>query len=324
MKRTKRKYIFWLAIFSGIFIGYLVLNTYLFNGIRPKQIDTNGFHANYFSSDNTDNQVTIILIGGGQWGDYWGQEFAKRGYVGLSLPYTGNRGLPTLIEEIPLEYFEQAVDWLQEQPQVNPKKIIVMGASKNAELALLLASTFPDQINGVIAYAPSSVVWSNTVLPYSSEKLKPTWTYRQNPIPYIPMEKIKAPNSKTIETLTYWKEGLNNHAKVEKYEIQVEKINGPILLFSGKDDQVWPSSFMSNMIEERLKANNFKFGFENIRYKNAGHLISSNPDVISSSQKGQMKISGKTYDFEFGGTVEGDQEAKKDARNKILKFLSTL
>ncbi|MEO0900275.1 MAG: acyl-CoA thioester hydrolase/BAAT C-terminal domain-containing protein, partial [Bacteroidota bacterium] len=34
--------------------------------------------------------------------------------------------------------------------------------------------------------------------------------------------------------------------------IPVEKIAGPILLLSGRDDQVWPSATMSDMMEERL------------------------------------------------------------------------
>ena len=93
------------------------------------------------------------------------------------------RRLTKLPEEINLEYFENAIKWLQKQPEVDPDKIIVMGASRNAELSLVIASIFPKLVGGVIAYAPSSVSWSNTVLPYNSNDLKPSWKYQGIDIP---------------------------------------------------------------------------------------------------------------------------------------------
>jgi uncharacterized protein len=156
-----------VAIVALSIVGYFFLDYILFDGVKPKYVSENGFRSTLFSNKNAENRPTIILIGGGHWGDYWGQEFAKSNYVGLSLPYYREEGLPQLMEEIPLEYFEKAVLWLKKQPEVNPDKIIVMGASRNAELALLIASFFPNNIHGVIAYSPSSVSWSNTVLPVS-------------------------------------------------------------------------------------------------------------------------------------------------------------
>ncbi|WP_052158402.1 acyl-CoA thioester hydrolase/BAAT C-terminal domain-containing protein [Lacinutrix jangbogonensis] len=189
--------------------------------------------------------------------------------VGLSLPYTRKEGLPKLPEEIDLEYFENAIKWLSNQKEVNPHKIVVMGASRNVELALVVASIFPEIVSGVIAYAPSSVTWSNTVLPYNSNEMKASWKYNGSNIPFIPMDKISGNDSGKIKMIEYWKNGLSKTAFVNKATIKVEKINGPILLFSGSDDKVWPSLIMANMIEKRLKENNFKHPFHNIVYKNA-------------------------------------------------------
>lgn len=205
----------------------------------------------------------------------------------------GKEGLPKLPEEIELEYFENAIGWLVEQPEVNPDKVVVMGASRNAELALVLASTFPKKISGVIAYAPSSVSWSNTVLPYNSNEIKASWKYKGIDIPYVPMNKISGSNSDTINTLNYWKSGLNKIDFIEKAAIQVEKIQGPILLLSGKDDKVWPASLMANQIEQRLQEYQFKYSFQNIKYDNAGHLISRDPDNPTSPRTVTMLIDGK-------------------------------
>ena len=304
--------------------GYFVLNNILFDGLQPKVIDENGFKAHYYAKPETENKTTVVLLGGGQWGDYWGVEMAKSGYVGLSIPYTKLDGLPKLPEEIPIEYFERALKWLRKQPEVNPDKIVVMGASRNAELALVIASSLPDLVSGVIAYAPSSVSWSNTVLPFNSDKVKASWTYRGKDIPYVPMDKISGSNSDTINTLEYWNTGLNKEEFVKDAAIEVEKIKGPVLLFSGKDDQVWPSSRMADLLEERIDANQFEYQFQNIQYDNAGHLISGNPESNSEQRTGTMNIQNKQYFYHYGGTEDGDFKAKQDAENKVMQLIENL
>lgn len=317
----KKKYIFLLGITVILVVGYLITNNILFNGIKAKPINKHGFQASYFAKDDLKNKTAIIIIGGGQWGDYWAQEFANKKMVGLSIPYFGKENLPRLPEEIDLEYFENAIKWLGKQKEVDAEKIIVMGASRNAELALVIASTFPNIISGVVAYAPSSVSWSNTVLPYSSNKLKPSWKYKGIDIPYIPMEKITGNDSDEVNVIEYWKNGLSKTDIIDKASIKVEKISGPILLFSGIDDMVWPSSEMADMIEKRLKDNNFKYPYKNIKYQNAGHLISSNPSQNSGLRTGKININGKNYNYQFGGTDDGDFKAKKDAKMKLMNFL---
>jgi len=105
---------------------------------------------------------------------------------------------------------------------------------------------------------------------------------------------------------------------VEKASIKVENINGPILLFSGNDDKIWPSSKMADMIEKRLEKNEFKHPFQNIKYDNAGHSISNNPDDKSNNRTGIMTFDGKDYEFEFGGNTDGNFKAKQDARIKLM------
>lgn len=318
-----KKYIIGIGIIAFLLIGYFVVDSFLFDGFQPKVINENGFQANYFVKEDAEKQTAVILIGGGQWGDYWGEQFANNGFAGLSLPYIRQEGLPKLPEEIDLAYFENAIKWLKTQPTIS-NNIVMMGASRNAELALLIASTFPELVNGVVAYAPSSVSWSNTVLPYNSNDLKPSWKYKGLDIPYVPMEKISGNDSDKIKMLEYWKNGLEKTDAVTKAMIQVEKINGDILLFSGKDDMVWPSVFMANMIEQRIKESDFKPDFQNIQYKKAGHLISSNPEGRSDFRTGKMNIDNKDYEYEFGGTEEGDTKAKQDAKIKLFEFLEQI
>jgi pimeloyl-ACP methyl ester carboxylesterase len=213
--QKNRKHIFSIGLIALVVVGYFIADTILFNGIKPKPIYKAGFIANCYAKENGKSKTAVILIGGGPWGDYWAQEFVRNDMVGLSIPYSGQEGLPRLPEEIDLAYFEKAINWLKERTEVDPNKIIVMGASRNAELALIIASTFPESVSGVVAYAPSSVSWSNTVLPYNSDALKPSWKYKDIDIPYVPMEKITGSESNSIDLMAYWVSGLTKTDFVE-------------------------------------------------------------------------------------------------------------
>ena len=313
-----------LLLLIALVAGYFILDDLLFDGVKPIQVQGEEFKADFYAQPGTENQTAVVLLGGGQWAGYWGVEFAKRNFVGFSLPYTNMEGLPKLPEEVPLEYFEAAVNWLAAQPEVNPDKIVIMGASRNAELALILASKLSSQITGVVAYAPSSVSWSNTVLPFSSDTIKAGWTYKGQDIPFVSMEKIEGNTSTTIKTLEYWNSGLASEEEVKKASIQVEKIGGPILLFSGRDDQVWPSAKMADLIEKRLQESDFRYTIGNFQYDNAGHLISGNPESNSEERFGTMMIDNKQYQYSYGGTTKGDFEAKQDAKNKLMKWVLEL
>jgi pimeloyl-ACP methyl ester carboxylesterase len=66
---------------------------------------------------------------------------------------------------------------------------------------------------------------------------------------------------------------LQDRTAVARAEIQVERIGGPVLMFSGKDDQLWPSDIFAARIVERLKSHGFKHSVEHYSYENAGHRM---------------------------------------------------
>ena len=118
----KRKYIIPFVIIIILTAGYLIADSILFDKVKPKVINVNGFQAKYFAKDNLTNKTAVILIGGGQWGDYWANEFANKEMVALSLPYNGIEGLPKLPEDIDLEYFENAIIWLNQKRKLIRKR----------------------------------------------------------------------------------------------------------------------------------------------------------------------------------------------------------
>jgi hypothetical protein len=105
---------------------------------------------------------------------------------------------------------------------------------------------------------------------------------------------------------------------VQAAAIPVEKINGPILLLSGEDDQIWPSTFMARQIMKRLDAARFPFRHEHVSFPNAGHLISPDSDPGLLEAKHPTGIVAA-----FGGTKSGNREAQEKALAKALDFLRT-
>ena len=253
--------------------------------------------AKYHPPSGEPANVAIMFLGGSDGGfpRYDVEVYTTKGYPCYLLAYFGTENTPHHLEMIPLEYFEAAIERFRSYPEVGDKKIVLFGGSKGGELALLLASRYR-QIEGVIARVPSSVVFQGIGGPSSS------WSYKGRPVPFVPyyepFDDSTVVNNQWIEM---YKLSLTQTEAVERAIIEVENINGPVLIITGKEDRMWPSSQMGDMIIERLKENNFPHWYQHIAYDNAGHSL---------NEKGI-----------FGGTEEGNKKARIDSEQRISAFL---
>jgi dipeptidyl aminopeptidase/acylaminoacyl peptidase len=227
--------------------------------------------------------------------------------------------LPEHVEEIPLEYFFNAIDWIKQKPIINSEKICIAGGSKGGELALLLASMDLD-ISGVIAIAPSHVIWQG--LPHNPFNIlwpNAAWTLNGEDLPYMEHEFywptiwkfINGGNQ--IELMPFYINQIKDEEKVQKSLIAVENINGPILFIAGKEDCVWPSYTMCKLMEHRLDSLNYQYPVEGLYYDNTGHQVISpylwpTIDYIYEGTK-------------FGGTNSANANSQIDSWNKMIQFL---
>ncbi len=246
----------------------------------------------------------VLLLGGSGGGIGWqvqqAELLAKRGYAALALAYFGMEGLPMELERIPLEYFDHALTWLRLQPFVASDRIGVVGVSKGGELALVLASRRPE-IRAVVAFVPSAVVFQSVAdgWPQSS-----SWSLGGQELPYVAYGSVPSP--KNIADL--YRAGVDQTAVLEQATIPVERIAGPILLLSGQDDNLWPSTMLSDMAMKRLKKNDFRFAYEHVAYPDAGHLIST----VRAEDVSRR-----------GGTEEGNRKAQYNAQERMFAFLQS-
>ena len=239
---------------------------------------------------------------------------ASRGFVVLALAYFNAEGLPPLLQNIPLEYFATAVEWLKSQPSVDATRVGVLGTSRGGELALLLGAMYPSAFRVVVANVPSSVVWPGL----SDDSDKTAWTINGKPVPG--MHTRFTPADRGLSGRNRFLARLKDRADVERAEIPVERIDAPLLLFSAKDDQIWPADIFTTRIVARLKAHGFTHPVEHYAYENAGHLI-SRPFVPTSDVRQIFIHAVSKRPNMAGGTPEGQARANEQSWERLLAFL---
>ncbi|MHC4713285.1 MAG: acyl-CoA thioester hydrolase/BAAT C-terminal domain-containing protein [Planctomycetota bacterium] len=260
----------------------------------------------YYRRDGLAN-TGVLLLGGAEGGlsRREAKRLASDGYPTLAMAYFKAEGLPERLEMVPLEYFDAPIEWLTNHSSVESGRIVVFGGSKGAELALLLASR-DSRINGVVALAPSSVVWQGIPDPSDLATVfnpRSSWSAGGEGVPFVPYDYSKGFNPNDL--LTLYRESLTQEDKVRAATIPVEDINGPVLLFSGKDDRLWPSTEMGEAIVARLSEKQFAFAFEHTAYEDAGHVF--HPKVTM-----------------LGGTEDGNSKAQVDSDKRLTAFLQSM
>jgi dienelactone hydrolase len=292
-------------------------------GIRRIKVSDGRLRGSFFSAEAAHLRPGVIIVGGSDGGtsyEFVAALLAARGFGVLSLAWFGCEDLPREARGIPLEYFEEAADWLLGRKEIVGAQIGFVGTSLGGELALLAGAKIA-AIGAVVALVPSGVVWGDK------------WTFRGQPVPGI------APRSPAdqAEQMKEWQElaaagmpvsGTNSFLQrldalgesVERFEIPVEETSGPILLFSGDDDTLWPSKRLAEIAERRLERHPFDHPFEHVCYEGAGHLAFLPPNIPTTRDwtvHPRVKIKAAV-----GGNPRGTAYASADSWTRMIAFLS--
>jgi dienelactone hydrolase len=219
-----------------------------------------GFASTLFTPSRVRPGAPAVVVIGGSGG---GEEtltagaLAMAGYPALALAYFKEPGLPQCLCAIPLEYFARAVRWLRAQPVAKGRPLVLYGASRGAEGALLIASYEPDLFDAVIASSPSYMINGA----YGGNG--PAWTFGGKPLP--------------VETT-----------------IPVGRIRVPLLLGDGGQDAIWDSAGSVTAIVEELQDANDPAPHVNLYFPQAGHAFLGAPPYFPYSDYGAHGSQGGT------------------------------
>jgi dienelactone hydrolase len=285
--------------------------------VKPIPVRDDGLVGTLFLPSTPPPYPVVITLGGSAPGVFTPPAImlASNGIAALALAYFGVEGLPVALVRIPLEYFGKAIRWCQSRRDLRPNTIAVAGGSRGGELALLLAATFPEII-GVVGWSASGLLYSGldakTISPI------PAWCYGGRDLPFALADRSVVDwNQRPIRMTPGFLAGLSDKEATKAAEIPVERINGPVLLISGADDQVWPSSILSEIAMQRLRSHNHRFRFEHLSYKQAGHSIGT-PFGSPTSTHFVHPVLG--LDFEMGGSVDANRKASADSWQHVIAF----
>lgn len=282
-----------------------------------QSVRDDGLVATYLRPKGEGILPAVMVVGGSEGGiksaESMAYRFAERGYASLAVAYFGVEPLPKALANVPLEYFDRALGWLQRQPRIDPANLAVAGTSRGGELALLIAAHNP-ALNRVIAIAPSHVVWG-PVGPFKDPKIS-AWTRDGHPLPFVAHVREPDYSAKPYRGTPDFLADLQQTALAEAAAIPVEKIRGAVLLLSGEDDQIWPSTLMSRLAMKRLAAANHPYRFEHVSFPGAGHLIGpgSDPSLTEGRHPTGVVIA-------FGGSKTANRAAQLEGWAKAMEFL---
>jgi dienelactone hydrolase len=206
---------------------------------------------------------------------------AEHGFATLSLAYfrysspLDGSSLPQDMDRIPLEYFQKAITWLQNQPGVDPGRIAIHGGSVGGMVALHVAAVDP-RVKAVVAISPPTVTWDGL-------EDQPSLTFHGNPLPFVtpfgperlarPFNDAVAAGTDFASTVPPILAAIQADPDMAAAMVPVERIKGSILIISGTNDTQLPGVVYGELAIDRLKAHGFTFPYRHMINVGAGHII---------------------------------------------------
>lgn len=250
------------TFFRSMLFGLLIVSSTVFaQKINSPQVD-----AQLYLGKGT-HQPLIVGLGGSEGGnawtsDYWKKtrdQFLEKGYAFLAIGYFNAPGAPDTLDRIAIDKVHDAILLASQNPSINKDKIAIVGGSRGADLALLIASYYQD-IKCVVGIVPSHVAFPGHTMHFSTS----AWTFKGKELPFVPVNEESVPFLMKRDLRGAFTAMLKDTVAEQRALIKVEQINGPILLLSATKDEICPSQPMSEKMIARLKAKQFRFPYQHL------------------------------------------------------------
>jgi acetyl esterase/lipase len=275
------------------------------------QVRENGLVGTLFHVPHS--RYVVLTVGGSSGGlnESRAKDLAERGLSSFALAYFGYEKLPPKLKEIPLEYFEKAIDWVKKKTGI--EKVGFWGSSRGAELGLILGTILGTKIDAIAAHVPSSAIYGAL----DEHPSIAAWTWQGKPLgtpaPFVSLfsEEAGLTDQRAIDITPCFLKGMEQKEAFAQAAIRVENICCPLFLISAEDDRMWPSKLFVNHILKRLKEHGSNIQVDHICYAEVGH----------SPAKGEVGLHPIINRwFAYGGKPERNHWAAKDWVERTVQF----
>ncbi|QSR25416.1 acyl-CoA thioesterase [Nocardioides aromaticivorans] len=244
-----------------------------------------------------------LVLGGssGRIDDARARVLADGGVLAESVRWFGGPGQHDGPWEIPLETFLDRVAGLRRDCD----RVLVLGTSFGAEAALLTGCS-SDDVDAVVALAPSDLVWAGVT---GEGRVTSHWTRDGEPLPFVPFDDTwRADTDPPSYDGLYRRSRARFADRVPGATIPVERIT-ELLLVAGGDDRVWPAEEHARRIVARRASHGLPTSL--VSDPAAGHrAILPGEPVVTAGMRMQR-----------GGTEEADRRLGSAAWTAIKALL---
>ncbi|NXF05345.1 ACOT5 thioesterase, partial [Smithornis capensis] len=236
---------------------------FLRDGVRRVPVRDGRIRATLFLPPGEDAFPGIIDIHGlvGGLFEHRASLLANHGFATLALAYYQYEDLPQKLTELHLEYFEEAVNYMLQHPQVKGPGVGLLGYSKGGELSLAMAAF----LKNIMAVASLNGPVAVTVFPLC---------YKDKTIPNLTRyeQRVKVTNSNILDYSDVLTDPFQ--APGNQSLIPIEKAEAQFLFIVGQDDHVIKSEYYATEVCKLLQAQG-KENFQVLSYPGTGHYIDS-------------------------------------------------
>uniref|UniRef100_A0A3P9CHU4 Acyl-coenzyme A thioesterase 4 n=1 Tax=Maylandia zebra TaxID=106582 RepID=A0A3P9CHU4_9CICH len=254
---------------------------YMAPGVKRIDINKQGVQGTLFIPPGPGPFPTLLDMWGGGVGllEYRSALLASRGYVSFSLDYLRSEHLSADVE---FKYFETAFNIIRNHPQVIPDRVGILGISLGSTVAFNLT-------------AYSTIIKPRCIVCISSNHYHPPGTTLKAGFKILSKHFHKAHFDEN-NYMSWRSFGLDLIADPSN-NVEVGRINCPMLLVNGCDDQNWPTVETAEEVARLLREGGKEHLLSRLAYPGAGHLIEPpfSPHfratkfiILNSKKKGQF------------------------------------
>ncbi|XP_051017934.1 bile acid-CoA:amino acid N-acyltransferase-like [Acomys russatus] len=227
---------------------------------------------------------------------------ASHGFATFALAYWGYDDLPSHLETIDLEYFEEGVEFLLRHPKVLGPGVGILSVCLGAEIGLSMAINLKQVKASVLINGPNFVTDSPHVYHGQVNQAAPS--------------NVEFTTTNALGHVEFYRVFEETADKDSKYCLPIEQAQGHFLFVVGEDDK----NLNSKMHADQATAQLVKSGKRNwtlLSYPGAGHLIEPPYSPL-------CKVSRMPYlapNINWGGEVILHAAAQEHSWKEIQTFL---